>query len=90
MLSKIKGLEEKLKALREIGAYGTIDMGDLYLFPNLVILPKFKIPKFEKHDGMTSPILYLTMYTHSIAAHISNKKLIVYCFQHSLIGSALH
>ena len=85
----MESLEEKLKSLQGLSAYGTIDMEDLCLFPDLVIPPKFKLPDFEKYDGKTSPILHLTMYTRSMAAYINNEKLMVHCFQHSLKGSPL-
>lgn len=67
-----------------------VGMGDFCLFLDLVIPAKFKIPEFKEYDGRTSPVLYLTIYTHSMATYIGNKKLIVCCFQHSLIGSMLY
>lgn len=47
-------------------------MGDFFLFLDHVIPPKFKTSKFEKYDGKTSLILYVTMYTHDMEAHIGN------------------
>lgn len=81
MLSKLESLEEKLKALLGITACRTIDIGDLYLFPNLVFPSKFEPPKCEMYDGNISPIMHLTIYTCNKAAHIKNKKLMVYYFQ---------
>lgn len=78
MLSKMEHLKKKLKALQGIGAYGTVDMGDLCFFPNLVIPPKFNPRECEKYNRMTFPILHLTMYTRSMAAFLNKEKLMVY------------
>lgn len=60
--------------------YGTIDIGDLYLFPNILFSAMFEPFMYEKCDGKISPILYLTMYTCNMIAHINNEKLLMPCF----------
>lgn len=69
--------------------YVTVDMKDLCLFPNIIFSPKFKPLKCKKYDEKISSILHLNIYTHSMATHISNVKLIMHYFWNSLTGSFL-
>ncbi|KAL4377655.1 hypothetical protein GQ457_02G019400 [Hibiscus cannabinus] len=50
--------------------------------------PKFKTPEFEKFDGTTCPSAHLTMYCRKMALYLDNEKLLIHCFQDSLVGSA--
>ena len=44
-------LDKKLKEIEGVNILESVDPRELCLVPNLVILPKFKMPKFEKYDG---------------------------------------
>ncbi|KAA0036950.1 uncharacterized protein E6C27_scaffold86G00300 [Cucumis melo var. makuwa] len=85
---KLDVLEERLRAIEETDVYGNIDATQLCLVPGLIIPAKFKVPEFNKYDGSTCPRSHLIMYCRKMAAHINNDKLLVHCFQDSLIGPA--
>ncbi|KAK8683070.1 hypothetical protein V6N13_039138 [Hibiscus sabdariffa] len=48
----------------------------------------FKIPEFEKFTGTSCPSAHLTMYCRKMSLYLDNEKLLIHCFQDSLIGSA--
>ena len=73
MLSKMEMLEEKVRAIQGMEAYGKLDMRDFCLFPDIEIPTKFKVPDFEKFEGKIDPIVHLTMYTRSMAAYCCNR-----------------
>ena len=84
---KLDVLEERLRAIEEIGVYGNIEATQLCLVPDLIIPAKFKVPEFEKYDGSLCPMSHLIMYGRKMAVHIDNDKLLIHCFQDSLTGS---
>ena len=61
---------------------------ELTLVPDLVLPHKFKTPKFEKFNGGTCPTAHLTMYCRKMTGYTNNDKLLIHCFQDSLIGAA--
>ena len=69
--------------------YGMVDVYKMSLVPDLVLLPKFKVPTFEKYDGTKCPSADLYMYCRKMTGYTSNDKLLIHCFQDSLIGSAI-
>ncbi|XP_057443426.1 uncharacterized protein LOC130735472 [Lotus japonicus] len=90
MMSKMEILEQKVRAMQGMESYGSLDMQSFYLFPDMEIPPKFKVPDFEKFEGRSDPVIHLTMYARSMAAYYQNEKLMIHCFQHSLTGGALN
>ena len=68
--------------------YGLVDAKTMSLVPDLVLLPKFKVPTFDKYDGTKCPSTHLYMYCRKMIWYTSNDKLLIHCFQDSLIGSA--
>ena len=68
--------------------YGLVDAHKMSLVPDLVLLPKFKVPIFDKYDGTKCPSVHLYMYCRKIMGYTSNAKLLIHCFQDSLNGSA--
>ena len=48
-------MDKKLKEIEDVNDLGNVDRRELCLVPNMVIPPKFKIPKFEKYDGTKYP-----------------------------------
>ena len=81
-------LEEKLKVLEGDDNYGVIDATELSLVLDLVIPSKFKVPNFAKYGGTSCPKKHFTMYCKKMAGYIGNEKLLIHCFQDSLIRSA--
>ena len=60
-------LDKKLKEIEDVNDLESMDPRELCLVLDLVILPKFKTPKFEKYDGTKCPENYLAMYCHKMA-----------------------
>ena len=86
VLEKYELLEERMRAMEGIDILGSLDATELSLMLGLVIPHKFKTPTFDKYDGTKCPTTHLTMYCRKMSAYIDNDKLLIYCFQDSLIG----
>jgi len=82
-------LEERLRAV-EGGSCGIGEAVELCLVPDVVILSKFKVPKFDKYKVTSCPKSHLTMYCRKMAAHARDDKLLIHFFQDSLTGVALN
>ena len=52
---KLDLIEERLRAVEGFSDYPFTYMIDLCLVSNVVILPKFKVPDFDRYKGMTCP-----------------------------------
>ena len=87
-LEKYELLEERMRAMEEINIPGSLDATELSLVSGLVIPHKFKTLTFDKYDGIKWPTTHLTMYCQKMSAYIDNDKLLIYCFQDSLMGIA--
>ncbi|KAL4351456.1 hypothetical protein GQ457_06G010010 [Hibiscus cannabinus] len=81
-------LEELVRSMQNFATLGGIDARELSLVNDLVIPPKFKVPEFEKFTGTTCPSAHLTMYCRKMSLYLDNEKLLIHCFQDSLVGSA--
>ena len=77
-------LEKRLRVVEGVNILSEMDAVELSLVQDLVILPKFKTPYFEKNDGTKCLMAHLTMYYRKIAAYINNDKLLIHCFQDNL------
>jgi len=87
--AKFKDLEERLRAVEGTRASSAMSVKKLSLVPGLVLPPKFKAPDFEKYDGTRCPKAHLIMFCRKMAGYEDEDKLLIHCFQESLIGSAL-
>jgi len=87
--NKLEFLEERLRAIEGGGNFGFGNAAGLCLVFDIVIPPKFKVPEFEKYKGASGPKNHLTMYCRKMAAHVSDKKLLIHFFQDSLACPAL-
>ena len=67
---------------------GSVDPRELSLVPNVVIPPKFKVPKFEKYDGTKCPENHLATYYNKMTRHARNEDLLIHVFYDSLTGGA--
>ena len=52
----------------------------MFLVPNVVTPPKFKVPKFEKYKGTTFPKNHLKMYCWKMGAYAKDEKLVILFF----------
>ena len=64
-------LDNKLKEIEGVDDLGSVDPKESSLVPDLVILPKFKISKFEKYDGTKCPKNHLATYCNKMAGVIT-------------------
>ena len=76
-------LDKKLKEIEGVDDLENVDPRDLCLVPDLVILPNFKMPKFEKYDGIKYPENHLATYCNKMAGHARNEDLLNHAGGHS-------
>ena len=81
-------LDKKLKEIEGVNDLGSVDPKELSLVPDVVIPPKFKMPKFEKYDGIKCPENHLATYCNKMVGHARNEDLLIHVFYDSLIGAA--
>ena len=77
-------LDKKLKEIEGVNDLGSVDPRELCLVPDLVIPPKFKLPKFEKYDGTKCPENHLATYCNKMVGHARNESLLIHVFYDSL------
>ncbi|RDY12592.1 hypothetical protein CR513_02585, partial [Mucuna pruriens] len=85
---RLNSLEERLRAIEGTGSWG-LDAADLCLVPKVILPADFKTPKFKKYKDSTCPRTHLAMYCRKMASYIHQDKILVCCFQDSLMGAAL-
>ena len=54
-MGKLDHLEERLRAIEGGEDYAFANLEELFLVPNIITLPKFKVPDFDKYKGTTCP-----------------------------------
>jgi len=86
---KLDLIKERLRAIEGIGDYLFTNMAELCLVPDIVILPKFKVPDFDRYKGTTCPKNHLKMYCRKMGAYSRDEKLLMHFFQESLAKAAL-
>jgi len=62
MLSKMKMLEEKVRAMQGMDAYGEVGDTRFLFVSNIEIPTKFEVLDFENFEGKTDPAIH-SMYT---------------------------
>nr|KYP41707.1 hypothetical protein KK1_036921 [Cajanus cajan] len=82
-------LEERLKVV-EGCSYDIGEAVNLCLVLDIEFPPKFKVPEFDKSKGTSCPKNHMTMYYRKMTLYARNDKLLIHCFQDSLIGVALN
>ena len=80
-------LDKKLKEIEGVDDLGSMDSRELSLVPDVIIPPKFKMPKFEKYDGTKCPENHLAMYYSKMAGHARNEDLLIHVFYDCLTGT---
>ena len=73
----------------EIQRVPGLDFEELGLVYGIVIPPKFKVPRFDKYDGVSCPKMHLRSYVRKIQPHSLDNDLWVHFFQDSLSGTQL-
>ncbi|KAL3753154.1 hypothetical protein ACJRO7_000539 [Eucalyptus globulus] len=82
----LEKLEEKLKQLQGLQDPTSTDLS---IYSKVKIPEKFKMPEFEKYNGMTCPMAHLQMYLVRMTQYVNNVPLMIQLFQSSLVGPAL-
>ena len=75
---KLEFIKERLRMVEGSDAYGLIDASKMSLVLDLVLPPKFKVPTFDKYDGMKCPSAHLNMYCRKMTGHTNNDKLLIH------------
>ena len=81
-------LAEKIHIIEGSSARGSVDIDSLTNFPQFIMPPKFKAPKFVKYDGNGDPCAHLRMFCRKMATYGENHPLLYQIFPDSLTGLA--
>ena len=81
-------MDKKLKEIEGVDDLESVDPRELNLVPDVVIPPKFKMPKFEKYDKTKCPENHLTTYCNKMTGHAQNEDLLIHVFYYSLTETA--
>ena len=85
--AKVQSPGQEAERDRGVNDLGSVDPRELCLVPDLVMLPKFKMSKFEKYDGTKCPENHLATYCNKMAGHSHNEDLLIHVFFDSLAGA---
>ena len=88
-MEKLDHLEERLRAIEGGEDYAFANLKELFLVPNIITPPKFKVLDFDKYKGTTCPKNHLKMYYRKMGACAKDKELLIHSFQESLTGVAI-
>ena len=80
-------LDKRLKVIESMDDLKSVDLRELCLVPDLVILPNFKMPTFEKYDGTKCLENHLVAFCHKMAGHAHKEDLLIHMFYDGLIGT---
>ena len=77
---KLELIKEHLRMVEGSDVYSLVDASKMSLASDLVLPPKFKVPTFDKYDGIKCPWAHLYMYYRKMTGHTSNDKLLIHYF----------
>jgi len=86
---KLDHLEKWLKAIEGGEDYAFASLEELFLVPNIITPPKFKVLDFDKYKGSTCPKNHLRMYCWKMGAYTKDEKLLIHFSQESLTRVAI-
>jgi len=81
-----KELRREIKANR--GSGDLVKTHDLCLVPRVDVPKKFKVPEFDRYNGLTCPQNHIIKYVRKMANYSDNGPLMIHCFQDSLMEDA--
>ncbi|XP_050896973.1 uncharacterized protein LOC127103781 [Lathyrus oleraceus] len=81
-------MEERFKAMQGPVTFG-LDAADMCLVPDVKIPPKFKVPSFERYQGVTCPNNHIRAFCRKMAAHSNDERFLMHFFQDSLSGASM-
>jgi len=88
-MGKLDHLEERLKAIEGSKDYAFANLEELFLVPNIITPPKFKMSDFDKYKGTTFPKNHLKMYYRKMGAYAKDEELLIHFSQESLTRVAV-
>ena len=74
--SQVETLAKNLQIIGASSTHGSVDLDSLTNFPQVVMPPKFKTPKFIKYDGTRDPCVQLCMFCKEMAPYRDNNHLL--------------
>ncbi|XP_070043007.1 uncharacterized protein [Nicotiana tomentosiformis] len=86
---KVKSLEQSLKNMQGIGSQVSAAYKDLYLFPDVQLPARFKMPKFDLYDEHGDPVAHLRGFCSKMRGAGRKDELLMAYFSESLSGAAL-
>ena len=60
-MGRLDHLEERLRVIEGGGDYAFANLEELFLVPNIITPPKFKVPDYDKYKWTTCPKNHLRM-----------------------------
>ena len=88
-MGKLDHLEERLRAIEGDKDYAFANLEELFLVPNIITPPKFKVPDFDKYKGITCPKNHLKTCCRKMGAYTKDEELLIHFVQESLTGVAV-
>ena len=83
---QVETLAKKLHIIQGSSIHGSVDLDNLTNFPQVIMPPKFKAPKFVKYDGTRDPCAHLRMFYRKMTHYGDNHPLLCQIFPNSLTG----
>ena len=83
-MSKIQEMIKRARRMKDL-----MDYQSLFLFPNIRLPSKFKMPVLNKFDGTDFPKSHLKMYMRAMQPLGATEDMLVQMFQNTLIGATL-
>ena len=83
-MGKLDHLEERLRAIEGGEDYAFANLKELFLEPNIITPPKFKVLDLDKYKGTTCPKNHLKMYCQKMGEYAKDEELLIHSFQESL------
>jgi len=88
-MGKLDHPGERLRAIEGGEDYAFANLEQLFLVPNIITPPKFKVSDFDKYKGTTCPKNHLKTHCRKMGAYAKDEELLIHFFQESLTGVAV-
>ncbi|XP_071918747.1 uncharacterized protein [Coffea arabica] len=89
LLKRLDLFDEFIRKSQGLSKQGGLDYNELCLFPNMQWLLGFKIPKFNKYNGIGNPKTHLRLFANKLEKPVDDENLLIHLFPESLEGDAL-
>jgi len=85
-MGKLDHLKERLRAIEGGEDYAFANLEELFLVPNIITPPKFKVSDFDTYKGTTCPKNHLKTCCRKMGTYAKDEELLIHFFQESLTG----